>query len=225
MCVLHIKPFFLPVDIQCDIESFRVLAVIRARASPHAFVETAENCKHLGWYDKACEHLPQQLSVDRVVRFLQIQLSTRTGGFSPVVRALATDSRRTAYRSLMVQGGSRTVLQGILFPRSRSSCYGRAGRDYCQIPFACVGKKRNPSVIVAISSVLSFVKGLDDRIFQLLGDLYCHPNVDKDVVKALGECGVVDFQELGRKAIWPNKILHGLECSRHLVHGWLGINH
>ena len=31
-----------------------------------------------------------------------------------------------------------------------------------------------------------------------------YPNIDKAAVKALGECGVVDFKEFGREAIWPN---------------------
>ena len=47
------------------------------------------------------------------------------------------------------------------------------------------------------------MKDLDDRIFPLLGDFSCYPNIDKDVVKALGDCGVVDFQEFGRE-IWPD---------------------
>ena len=48
------------------------------------------------------------------------------------------------------------------------------------------------------------MKDLDDRIFPLMGDFSCYPNIDKDVVKALGEYGVVDFQELGWDTIWPD---------------------
>ena len=51
-----------------------MLAVIRAHASPHAFVEIADNCWHPAWYARGCEDLPQQLSVDRVARFLQIDV-------------------------------------------------------------------------------------------------------------------------------------------------------
>ena len=53
-----------------DSKPFRVFAVIRTHANPHAFVEMANICEHLGWHTRACEYLPQQLSVDRVVRFL-----------------------------------------------------------------------------------------------------------------------------------------------------------
>ena len=67
-----------------------------------------------------------------------------------------------------------------------------------------MGNERNPSEVVAVSSVLGFVKDLDDRIFPLLGDFSCSPNIGKDVVKALRECGVVDFQEFGREIIWLN---------------------
>ena len=69
----------------------------------------------------------------------------------------------------------------------------KAGRNDFQQRFACVGNKRNPSVAVAISSALLFVEYLDDGIFPLLGDFSSYRNVDNDVVKALGECGVVDF--------------------------------
>ena len=34
---------------------------------------------------------------------------------------------------------------------------------------------------------------MTDRIFPLLGDFSRYPNVDRDVVKALGECGVVEW--------------------------------
>ena len=48
-----------------------------------------------------------------------------------------------------------------------------------------MSNKRNPSVVVAISAVLLFVKDFDDRIFPLLGDFSRYPNIDMDVVKAL----------------------------------------
>ena len=63
-----------------DIEPFRVLAVIRKHASSHAFVETVYNCKHLGWYARACEYLPQ-LSVNNAVRYLQVDEAHVKGGF------------------------------------------------------------------------------------------------------------------------------------------------
>ena len=66
----------------------RALAVIRRHANPHAFVEIVDDCMHLGRYTRACEYLPQQLSVDRVARFLQID-----GAFASLVRALATGAR------------------------------------------------------------------------------------------------------------------------------------
>ena len=85
-----------------------------------------------------------------------------------------------------------------------------------------MGNKRNPSVVVAVSSVLRFLKDLDDRIFPLLGGFSCYPNIDKDVVISLGECGVVDFQEFDREIIWPYSFPiwhHLLKCFRHLVQG------
>ena len=44
-----------------------------------------------------------------------------------------------------------------------------------------------------------------------------------DVVKALGECGLVNILEFGRETIWPDSfpIRHTLKCFRHLVHGWI----
>ena len=42
-----------------------------------------------------------------------------------------------------------------------------------------------------VSAILLFVKDLDDRIFPLLGDFSRYPNVDKDVVKALDDFGVI----------------------------------
>ena len=69
-----------------------------------------------------------------------------------------------------------------------------------------MGNKLNSSVVLAVSSVLSFEKDLDDRIFPLLGGLSCYPNIDKGVVKALRECRAVDLQEFGRETIWPDCI-------------------
>ena len=51
--------------------------------------------------------------------------------------------------------------------------------------------QRNPSAVVAMGSALLFVKNFDARIIPLPGDYSCHPNVEKDVVKAQGECGVI----------------------------------
>ena len=64
--------------------------------------------------------------------------------------------------------------------------------------------KLDPAVVVAISSVLIFVKDLDDGICPMMGGFSWYPTIGKDVVKALGECGVVDFQEFGRETTWSN---------------------
>ena len=42
--------------------------------------------------------------------------------------------------------------------------------------------KKDPTVVVAISSVLRFVKDLDDRIFPLLGDFAGYRNIDDNFV-------------------------------------------
>ena len=42
--------------------------------------------------------------------------------------------------------------------------------------------------------------------FPLLRGFSCYLQVAKDVLKVLGECGVVEFQEIGREAIWPNSV-------------------
>ena len=55
-----------------DVKPFRLLTFIHAHASSHAFVELADNCLHILWYAKACEHNPQQLSVDGAICFLEI---------------------------------------------------------------------------------------------------------------------------------------------------------
>ena len=113
-------------------------------------------------------------------------------GVPSVVRALATGGRLTTYQSLILGGGSRTVPPGVI-PRSRTAVVAQERHDEIQQNVACVGNKRNPTAGFAISSVLRFfVKDLDDRIFPLLGDFSCYPSIDKDVVKALRECGVVD---------------------------------
>ena len=51
------------------------------------------------------------------------------------------------------------------------------------------------------------------------GTYFGTQTIDKDVVKALGECGVVDVLEFGREIIWPNSFprWHPLWCCRHLV--------
>ena len=49
-----------------------MLVVIRTHVSPDPVVELADNLAYLRWYAEACENYPQQLSVDRVIRFLQI---------------------------------------------------------------------------------------------------------------------------------------------------------
>ena len=40
-----------------DIKQFRILAVIRTQASPHAFVEITDTCQFLRWYQKASYYL------------------------------------------------------------------------------------------------------------------------------------------------------------------------
>ena len=62
-----------------------------------------------------------------------------------------------------------------------------------------MSNKRSPPVIVATRAILLFVKDLDDRIFSSFGDFSrYYPNVDKDVVKELDECGVIAIQYFGR---------------------------
>ena len=79
-----------------------------------------------------------------------------------------------------------------------------AKRDDFQQTISCVAYKRSLSVVFAVSCFLLFVKDLDDRIFPMLGDFSSYRKIDKDVVKALSECGVVGFQECGRETIWPD---------------------
>ena len=76
-------------------------------------------------------------------------------------------------------------------------------------------------LVGAVSLVHRFVKDLGDRIFPLLGDFSYYPNIDKNVLKALGECGLVDIQEFRRETIRPDSfpIWHPLKRFRHLVHG------
>ena len=61
---------FLPQSLG-DVKPLKLLAVIRTHAS-HGFVELADNGQHLLWYAEACEHHPQQLSVDGVICSLEI---------------------------------------------------------------------------------------------------------------------------------------------------------
>lgn len=66
-----------------------------------------------------------------------------------------------------------------------------------------MGNNRNPSVVVAIRSILRFVQDLDDRFIPLLRELARFPIIDKDVVEALGALGVVQFYKFGGEAVWP----------------------
>ena len=58
-----------------DVKTFRALTVIRAHANSHAFVELDKNGQHRLWYAEACEHYPQQLSVDGVICRLEMDES------------------------------------------------------------------------------------------------------------------------------------------------------
>lgn len=51
--------------------------------------------------------------------------------------------------------------------------------------------------------MLSFGKDLHGRIFLLLGEITRSPNIDKDLVKATGEFGVVKVQQFGWERVWP----------------------
>ena len=62
-----------------DVKPFRVLTGIRIHASSHDFVELAHNGQHLR-YAEACEHHPQQLSIDGVIRVLEIDEAFVQGG-------------------------------------------------------------------------------------------------------------------------------------------------
>ena len=53
-----------------DMEPLGMLVVIRTHVSPDPVVELADNLAYLRWYAEACENYPQQLSVDRVIRFM-----------------------------------------------------------------------------------------------------------------------------------------------------------
>ena len=98
------------------------------------------------------------------------------------------------------------------------------GCDDFQQHVACVGNKRNPSVVVAISSVLLFVnvKDLGDRMLPLLGDFLCYSNVDKDDVENSGRIRGVEVSYFG---VQPGghlaQQLFNLTCFRHIVHGWV----
>ena len=56
------------------------------------------------------------------------------------------------------------------------------------------GQQRNPPVVVAIRTILLFGKDLGGRIFPLPGGSSRFSHVDKHLVKASEEFGVVDFQ-------------------------------
>ncbi|MEP4803087.1 MAG: hypothetical protein ABJZ69_01675 [Hyphomicrobiales bacterium] len=204
-----------------DVKPLRVLAVIRTHASPHAIVEIADKSNILGWYAKPSEYLPQQLSVIRVVRFLQIDEAHVQGRFP-----LSSELLQSAYDEQHINRWLCGAEAALLFLQEKFLGFAEvaeAGRDDFQQNFACVGNKRNPSEVVAISSIPLFLEDVDDdRILPLLGDLSCSPNIDKELIKALGECGVIDFQEFGRETIWLDSfpIWHPLKCFGHLVHGW-----
>ena len=134
--------------------------------------------------------------------------------FASVVRALAAGTRRTTYQSLIVRGG----LPHCSSESKPSVSHWLPRRD------ATIFNKTLPSwatseiSVQLLQSVRSFffVKGLDVRIFLLLGEFSCYPTIGKDVVvKALEARGVVDFQEFGRETSWPNSfpIRQPLKCA------------
>ena len=67
------------------------------------------------------ENFPQQLPVDRVIRFLQVDEAHVEGNF-PLARVLAIVARRTACRLLIVLDKSQTVPQGVFPAPHGNSC-------------------------------------------------------------------------------------------------------
>ena len=131
-------------------------------------MELANDCKHLRLYAEACEYLPQQLSVDRVVRLLRIDEALVHGNFP-----LLSEFLQSAHDEQHVDCWSCGT-KAALFLREYSpslAVVAHAGRDDFQQHFACMGNKRNPSIVVAIRVILLFVKDLDDCIFSIAGRL------------------------------------------------------
>ena len=108
-------------------------------------------------------------------------------------RPSSSNRRTTIGISIVDRAGrtNRTASPGE-FPWSRSSCYDRTQRF--SITLCLRGQQVKPLCSYAISSVLLFVRGLDDRKFPLLENFSCCPNAHNGVGKALGESGVVDFR-------------------------------
>ena len=131
-------------------------------------MELANDREHLGWYAEACEYLPQQFSIYRIVRFLQIDEPHVQGNFP-----LSSEFLQSAHDEQHVDCWSCGT-KAALFLREYSpslAVVAHAGRDDFQQHFACMGNKRNPSIVVAIRVILLFVKDLDDCIFSIAGGL------------------------------------------------------
>ena len=139
--------------------------VIRTHVNPHVLLEIADDCNNLGWDARECEYcLPQQLSVYRVIRFLQIDESTCTMAVS-LCRPSSRNQRTTNSLSIVDRAGRESHCCSSRSIPSSLAVVAEAGCDDVQQRLTCVGNERNPSVAAAISPVLLLVKHLDDRIF------------------------------------------------------------
>ena len=118
--------------------------------------------KYLRLYAEACEHLSQQLSVDGVVRFLQIEEAHAQGNF-PLSRP-SSCSRRTNM-SAVDRAGRKSHCSSRVLPYVRRSLavVSQAGRDDYQQHIACMDNKRNPSVVVAAIRGILLVKDRPQR--------------------------------------------------------------
>ena len=84
-----------------------------ARRHPYAYAREPAylvRCDHVGWYARAREYLPRHLSVDRVVRFPQIDKAHIQGDFPLPSELLQPAHDEPTHRSLIVRGGSRTTI-------------------------------------------------------------------------------------------------------------------
>ena len=93
----------------------------------------------------------------------------------------------------------------------------QAGRDDFSTNLACVGNKRNPFEVVPISTVLRFAKDADDRLFPLLGDFSCYPNLDKDIVKHWANAGWSRFRSSAWRPSGPTAFQFDTPLSASVI--------
>ena len=98
----------------------------------------ADNCNRLGWYTEACERLPQQVSVNGVIRFLQVVEAHAQGDFP-----LSSELLQSVNGERHIHCRSRRTKSALFFGEDSpmSAVAAEAGRGDFQQYLTCMVNK------------------------------------------------------------------------------------